>query len=202
MTVTYNHLKPKWVQKEGQDTPWRLLPKHSGGGLVMDVGVHSVDIIDFLIGPMRDIRGTATKRDDSSFVVEDDVFFTGKFGEKGEVSMKWDFNGTSGTHKDDIVITGSRGKMYLSCFNYTPICVEYTTVRDLESIRERVQSKEEHVFERPEHAHQGLVQLICNELRGGEASPSTGESAIRVADIMDDVLNEFYDGKRREAFWE
>jgi len=32
--------------------PWRLQLEASGGGLVMDVGSHVVDLVEFLLGPI------------------------------------------------------------------------------------------------------------------------------------------------------
>ena len=35
----------------GPHPPWRWNPEISGGGLIMDVGCHTLDIIDFIVGP-------------------------------------------------------------------------------------------------------------------------------------------------------
>ena len=56
-------------------------------------------------------------------------------------------------------------------------------------------------FAKPEHAHQPLVQMVVNELRGIASSPSTGDNALRVAQVIDDALASFYGG-RADAFWE
>ena len=39
--------------------PWRLDASQSGGGLIMDVGCHVIDRIDYLCGPMENVKGFA-----------------------------------------------------------------------------------------------------------------------------------------------
>ena len=41
--------KPK-VDFKGKSLPWRYRPYFSGGGLVMDIGCHTLDIIEFVTG--------------------------------------------------------------------------------------------------------------------------------------------------------
>eukprot|EP00560_Eucampia_antarctica_P006199 CAMPEP_0197824774 /NCGR_PEP_ID=MMETSP1437-20131217/1985_1 /TAXON_ID=49252 ORGANISM="Eucampia antarctica, Strain CCMP1452" /NCGR_SAMPLE_ID=MMETSP1437 /ASSEMBLY_ACC=CAM_ASM_001096 /LENGTH=428 /DNA_ID=CAMNT_0043424533 /DNA_START=260 /DNA_END=1543 /DNA_ORIENTATION=- len=40
--------------------PWRVDAKHSGGGLIMDVGCHLLDRLDYLFGPLVNVTGKAT----------------------------------------------------------------------------------------------------------------------------------------------
>jgi hypothetical protein len=46
----------------------------------------------------------------------------------------------------------------------------------------------------PPHVHQPLIQTIVNELNGGEPCPSTGDSAVRTAWVMDEILKDFRAG--------
>ncbi|MDF9842744.1 MULTISPECIES: Gfo/Idh/MocA family oxidoreductase [unclassified Paenibacillus] len=39
---------------------WRLNPAISGGGLFMDLGSHALDLLDFLLGPVKDADGHAS----------------------------------------------------------------------------------------------------------------------------------------------
>ena len=58
MTVRYSQacLKPA----TGSDgLPWRVQPDLSGGGLFLDVGSHTLDILDFLLGPISEVKGAA-----------------------------------------------------------------------------------------------------------------------------------------------
>src|SRR5690606_5143166 len=40
--------------------PWRLRPEISGGGLFVDLGSHTLDLLDFLLGPLRQVAGEAS----------------------------------------------------------------------------------------------------------------------------------------------
>ena len=38
---------------KGKPLPWRFVKKKSGGGNVFDMGVHSIDLIDFFLGEIK-----------------------------------------------------------------------------------------------------------------------------------------------------
>ena len=48
----------------GVSLPWRLTPRHSGGGLVMDTGCHALDAVDYIAGELvvGSARGDAWQR--------------------------------------------------------------------------------------------------------------------------------------------
>ena len=52
--------------------PWRLQAEHSGGGLFLDIGSHTLDILDFLLGPLQHVAGIAANLA-SAHAVEDSV---------------------------------------------------------------------------------------------------------------------------------
>ena len=64
--VTSHHVNTKpgsFVDvKTDTDLPWRLVPEHSGGGLVMDVGCHALDAIDYIAGDIHCSSGNAWRR--------------------------------------------------------------------------------------------------------------------------------------------
>ena len=43
----------------------------------------------------------------------------------------------------------------------------------------------------PDHVHQPLIQTIVNELNGKGTCPSTGESGVRTARVMEAILADF-----------
>src|SRR4051812_20131158 len=42
--------------------PWRVQPDLAGGGLFFDLGSHTLDLLDFLLGPIKSIQGFASNQ--------------------------------------------------------------------------------------------------------------------------------------------
>ena len=167
--------------------PWRLKAADAGGGIFLDMGCHTLDILDFLLGPLANVKGDAT-RSDSRFLVEDTVnmTFTVEGGAAGTAA--WDFTGATDS-TDRITLRGERGEISLSTFGNEPIAL-------------RTESGTE-TFDRPNppHIQQPLIQTIVDELLYGVAKcPSSGATAARTSRVMDTVLNSYYGG-REDAFW-
>jgi hypothetical protein len=96
--------------------PWRLDAEKSGGGLIMDVGCHVLDRIDYLCGPILNVRGAGTIGNESAKKqeVEDSVELQGVIGpsswavipsEGATVECSWDFSASDSM--DELVISGS-----------------------------------------------------------------------------------------------
>ena len=43
--------------KESENLPWRVQPELAGGGLFFDLGSHTLDLLDFLLGPIKEVQG-------------------------------------------------------------------------------------------------------------------------------------------------
>ena len=98
--------------------------------------------------------------------------------------------GTSpgGYIEDDIDITGTKGRISLSTFGNEPAQV-FTS-----------DGIEKFDLPNPVHIQTPMIQSIVDELLGRGKCPSTGETALRTARIMDAALNSYYGG-RSDAFW-
>jgi predicted dehydrogenase len=165
--------------------PWRLEAEHAGGGLFLDLGSHALDLLDFWLGPLGEVRGFA-KRVRGKYAVED--FVEMDFVVAG-VPGKAQFDFTSQVSEDAFEIVGTRGTVAVPCFANGPVEVLWETGR-----------REEFVIEHPAHVQQPLVQQVVDELRGRGRCVSTGESALRTQAVMDEVLKGFYGG-REDGFW-
>ena len=171
---------------DAANLPWRLITKESGGGLFMDIACHTLDILDFLLGPLEDVSGSATRRPNAPYVVEDHVEMNFRIGAAQGEGI-WDF--CVPTREDEIVILGEHGSLRLATFNSPLLMLE--TEDGIQKIERP----------HPPTIQEPLITTIVAELLGHGKCPSTGETALRTARVMDTVLAGFYQG-RADRFWE
>jgi 1,5-anhydro-D-fructose reductase (1,5-anhydro-D-mannitol-forming) len=170
---------------------WRLDAAVGGAGLFLDLASHTLDVLDFILGPLHDVGGVAANLA-SPYDVEDVVAMHfragGGYGAVG--TGVWNFAAARG--EDRIEITGTDGRVVLSTFGNEPVRFE-----------DRDGKTESFDLPNPEHVQQPLIQTIVDELRGRAPRghcPGTGTSAARTSRVMDDVLAGYYGG-RDDAFW-
>jgi predicted dehydrogenase len=159
------------------DLPWRVLPEQAGGGLFVDLGSHMLDFLDYALGPIRAVQGTAINRG-GYYPAEDNVAAHFEF-ESGILGVgQWSF--TSFQDVDETEIIGTAGKISYSTFDTEPITL--TTQQGVERFG----------IENPPHIQQPLIQSIVDELNGTGHCPSTGDSAARTTHVMDCILAAYY----------
>jgi predicted dehydrogenase len=182
--VSYHSASPGH-RGDPKNLPWRLVAEQSGGGLFLDVGSHTLDALDFILGPLVHVSGIAANLA-SNFDVEDAVVMTFCTPSGALGTASWNF--AAGHHEDRIEIVGTAGRLSLSTFGNDPVqlqCGDRLETFDLPN---------------PPHIQQPLIQSIVSELSGAGRSPSTGESAARTSQVMDIVLESYY-GSRGDGFW-
>lgn len=153
--------------------PWRVNPAIAGAGLFLDLASHMLDIVDLLVGPIREVSGYANNQG-GHYPAEDIV--TGSFAcENGALGMgSWFF--TASDRLDWTELEGPKGRIGYVCFDASPI--QLTTADGVQEIS----------VTQPAHVHQPLIQTIVDELNGQGRCPSTGESAARTSWVMDQML--------------
>ena len=164
---------PKADDADRESPPWRVVPAIAGGGLFVDLASHTLDLLDFLLGPIARAAGGSANQA-GRYQAEDIV--TGHFEFRSGVrgSGSWCF--TTGDHVDRVEIVGSRGSVGFATFANLPITL---TSGDQRSTFE---------IAHPPHIQQPLIQTVVDALRGGGACPSTGISAARTSWVMDQLL--------------
>lgn len=153
--------------------PWRLRPEISGGGLFHDLGCHTLDLLDFLLGPITDVRGFAGNQG-RAYDAADAVAMSFRFSGRTHGQGTWQFN--TAERRDRIEILGSAGSLSVSTFGADPLLL-----RNANGAETRFE------IPTPTPVQQPLIQSIVDELLGRGTCPSTGESGARTAWVMDQV---------------
>jgi predicted dehydrogenase len=157
--------------------PWRFLPEIAGGGLFVDLASHTLDFLDFALGPIKSARGFA-RNQAGNYPAEDIVSAAFEF-ENGILGTGiWSFNSFKAT--DQISLVGSTGKITLSTFEDKPLILETHS------------GSQSFDLPHPTHIQQPLIEQIVAELQGTGHCVSTGESAIRTTQVMDQLLADYY----------
>jgi 1,5-anhydro-D-fructose reductase (1,5-anhydro-D-mannitol-forming) len=178
--VTYRLAEPHH-RKSGI---WRTDAVLAGAGHFLDVGSHALDLLDYLLGPLGDVVGTAANLA-SDYDVEDNVALAFR-GAGASGSMSWNFAST--VSDDTMRLSGTEGELTFAMFTSKPIKLE-----DASGI---------HLFDLPypPHVGQPMIESVVDDLLGRGECPSTGVSARRTSRVMDRVLDGYYGG-RQDDFW-
>ncbi|MFN8490286.1 MAG: Gfo/Idh/MocA family oxidoreductase [Caldilineaceae bacterium] len=174
VTVTFYR---KWRPAEPNNLPWRVMPEIAGGGFFVDLAAHTLDYLDYFLGPIQSVQGYATNQ--AGYYPAEDVvagsfvFASGVYG-----TGIWSFS--SYTNLDQTEIVGDKGKLTFTSFTTDPIVL--TTAEGVT----------EFPIDNPAHIQQPLIQTIVDELNGVGQCPSTGVSGARTNWVMDQMLKEYY----------
>ncbi len=161
-----------------ESLPWRVQPHLAGGGLFFDLASHTLDLLDFLFGPIQSVEGFASNQA-GYYDAEDIVTGTYLFESGIHGVGNWCFSAFEDVDVNEIV--GSKGKISFSTFGNDPIVL--TTAS----------GTEEWSFEPPQHVHQPLVQTVVDELTGnGGQCPSTGVTGVRTNWVMGEMVKNYY----------
>ena len=148
---------------------WRFDPA-LGGGLLLDLGSHCVDLLDFFLGPATDVRGFS-ENVSGAYATADLANMVARFADGTLATGMWNFNADE--KADALEIVGTEGRLVTPIFSDTDVVVTRQGRREVLPIRN------------PPHVHQPLIQTIVDELRGRGRCESTGESGARSAWMLD-----------------
>lgn len=157
---------------------WRYDPEVAGAGQFFDLASHGMDILDFIIGPVKAVSGHAINTG-GSYAAEDVTVLSFLFENNVAGTGVYNFNADHGD--DTIVFTGSEGEIRCNVFKDTDI-----EVKGVGGETEVIEVRN------PEHVGMPLQETIVAELRGEGKCASTGESGLRTQRVLDACVREYY----------
>jgi predicted dehydrogenase len=167
--------KPAPEVLDPKNLAWRVVPEIAGGGLFVDMACHTLDFLDYALGPIRSVHGVASNQA-GYYPAEDIVSGTWLFESSVHGTGTWCFTAFQDWDMSEIV--GSKGRVAFSSFGAEPITLTTT------------EGVTQFPIENPPHIQQPMIQMVVDELNGIGYSPSKGESAARTTWVMDQILKE------------
>ncbi|NCP06673.1 MAG: Gfo/Idh/MocA family oxidoreductase [Flavobacteriales bacterium] len=156
-----------------QNYNWRTDKDIALGGYFDDLASHGLDFFHFILGEFESVNGHITNQ--QQFYTAHDALSASWIHKNGVTgSAFWNFG--SWKREDKVEIVGSKGSIVFSVFDDNP--VQLITSKETISLN----------IEHPENIQLYHVQAMKKHLDGIEQHPSTGETALHTAWIMDKVL--------------
>ena len=161
---------------DAQKLPWRVRPEIAGAGLFLDLAAHTLDLLDFLLGPLENCSGTALNQ--AQLYPAEDIVVGQWQHQNGTLGNGiWCFNAAHNYEMNEII--GSKGRLRFSTFGNAPM--EWHRENGLQTFD----------IAHPPHIQQPLIQSIVDELNGLGTCPSNGQSAARANAVMDAFLESY-----------
>lgn len=146
------------------------------GGYFVDLGSHTLDLLDWLLGPVTHVSGAAVNRG-GRYPPEDLV--TAAFGFDSGVEGVGYWNYDSYQYADQVEVLGTEGSLAFSSFADEPL--RLATSRGVEEV----------VAPYPQVVQLPLIQAVVDELTGRGKAPSDGRSALRTSRVIDTLLSRY-----------
>lgn len=150
-------------------TGWRVDPALSGGGHVVDVGSHRLDILLYLLGDIAEVHAFASNRL-QHHAAENDSVFALRFTSGVVASAGFHFH-TQPT-RDVLEVFGSEGTLALNPFDGTTF-----TLNGIE-----------HHYEIPSPTHLPFVQALVDSYQGRGIPHVTGIEGAKVTQILGSMV--------------
>jgi 1,5-anhydro-D-fructose reductase (1,5-anhydro-D-mannitol-forming) len=155
---------------------WKVDLAINGGGHFVDMQSHTLDWLHYVFGPVRQVCGVAVNAA-HTYEAEDTVSYSLLF-DKGMV-VSGLFAYSIARAEESVTVFGSEGEISMGFFRPSEVRL--------------ARRGTEEVFQLPDppHVHQPLIQAFVNELKGGPALNSTGETALEATRAIDSILRQY-----------
>ena len=148
---------------------WRTDPKISGGGVLMDLGSHRIDLLMYLMGDVTSACGYADNVH-LPYPVDDSTVFTLRFenGPHAVANINWNV----GVSIDEVEVYGTEGSLCCNPLNSGNLTLH---------TKDKSES-----FDQPPlpYMHTGLVEALVDQMRTGVPIRCTGEVGLKTNSII------------------
>ncbi len=172
-TVSLSLVQQRLTNEDLQDPKkaWRV-DKRIPGGLFHDLAPHQLDILYYLFGEAREIKGIHTNQ--SGAYATDDVT-TANILFKNNVVFNgiWSFSAAYPNRVDECIIYGDDGLLRFSFFKPAPLVIETK------------QGLEEKVFPLLQHVQQPMIESTVSYFLGKGPNPCSGAEGATIMRWMD-----------------
>jgi predicted dehydrogenase len=158
------------LNEDDRSKPWRVQPEISGGGYFADLGSHALDVLDYLLGPIKTAFGV-TNNQAGLYDAEDNVCAAFSFDSGVTGTGLWCFS--TSQKIDQMTIFGEKGMIEFSCFSFDSIIIK------------TAEGEESFDLKPPAHIQYQLIEAIVKEINGGEPALCDGVTASRTSRVMD-----------------
>lgn len=174
--------------QEDADHTWLYNPILSGGGKFVDIAAHTIDIIIYLFGNIKNVNGFAINSG-TGCPLEDNVAFT--FCTENNIIGSAYFNLISNQKNDRMIVSGSEGTLEFSIHASDDIIVNNYN-KHAQTFR----------ISNPIIVEEPMIKTVVDDLlmRGCGECPCLGKDALQTYWVIDKILDDFYGG-RSDDFW-
>ncbi|MBL8792434.1 MAG: Gfo/Idh/MocA family oxidoreductase [Planctomycetia bacterium] len=154
----------------GEEGYWRVLPEESGGGALMDIGSHRIDLMLDLCGDIADVQAYCDTLT-GPHAAEDcaSLLFRFRSGMHGTLQC---FFGTPAA-VDEFTLIGTKGRLSASPLNGSQLVVDLGATQRVETLPP------------PANLHGPLIADFTAALREGRPPRVTGEAGRAVNAVME-----------------
>ena len=105
----------------GESDAWRVVASESGGGALMDIGSHRIDLFRHLFGEINQVKAIC-QRVAAEYETEDTALLLLQFESGLTGTLQCHFGSNSGA--DEFAIIGTRGRLATACLNGAEIAIQ------------------------------------------------------------------------------
>lgn len=151
---------------------WRFDPAQAGGGLLWDLGSHALDLLDFFVGPLEGVSGHWVNQTGRT-AVEETAALTARSEAGASVVAHWNF--ISPVKSEKMILRFDAGQVECSVFGPPEVVLNRSGEIEVEN------------YDLPAAIQFPLIRNVVASLKGEEQPLSTGESALRTNQVLDQL---------------